>query len=441
MTPSNPGAIEAPAIEALATTRLVPRRCELADYAVVTVPSFAFAGQCIAYASPEATYAVTRRLLARARHTILIGIYDFTAGYLADRLIEAVRRKVRVRVMVDLDNREGENELWANLLAQGCIGVPAPSCASKHIPYFPSCHEKVIVIDDTWTLVQSGNYSDASIPRNERDGGDPAAFAPGNRDMGLAVKSPALAAFFSQILAGDMQLELDAARRGMRGFAPIGPAAALAAVRPPQMPPQRFPSQRFQPRKPITIQPVLSPDNYMAVVPELLASATRSIEIEEQYIRGQQPQVRRLLEAIRAAMDRHPDLTVRIVLARPIGDADVEAASRRALAEFGLLPGTHVRYLNPKYFLHCHNKLVIIDRQTVLVGSQNWSDTAVSQNREASLLVRYAPLARYYGGIFEQDWQAGIAPTRAGASVPTRATTAAAEGAVIQLSSGDYAEV
>ena len=48
----------------------------------------------------------------------------------------------------------------------------APSCASQNNnKFFRSSHEKFIVIDDEITMVQSGNYSDASIPLNVVDGG------------------------------------------------------------------------------------------------------------------------------------------------------------------------------------------------------------------------------------------------------------------------------
>lgn len=422
--------------------RLMPRQCRLQEYTPQPVPAFAIADQFIAYASPEATYAVTRRLLAAARHTILIGIYDFTAPYVRDLLVAAVQRGVRVSVMLDLDQRKGEPELWADLLAQGCVGVPAPSCANAEARYFPSCHEKVIVVDAAWTLVQSGNYSEASIPLNPTDGGDPAQFVPGNRDMGLAVHSAPLAAFFTGVLTGDMQLER-AAPPG-RGLAepPAEPGIALTATRPPQIPPTRFPSRRFRPRRPIPVQPVLSPDNYMQVIPGLLAAATRSIAIEQQYIRGDQPAIRTLLGAIRTARSQRPALQVRIVLARPYGAPDPANADLAALAECDLRLGAHVRYLNPAYFVHCHNKLLLVDGRRVLVSSQNWSDFAVTRNREAGLLVDYAPLARYYQGIFDLDWATGLTDLTAAPRATLRELPAAQDTAAqVSLSLGDYVEV
>src|SRR5204863_407915 len=89
---------------------------------------------------------------------------------------------------LDIDSAE-EQALFDDLVTLGMQGVPAPSCASQHgNPYFRSSHEKVIVIDEEWVLVQSGNYSANSCPLNVKDGGDAAHFVPGNRDSGLAVR-------------------------------------------------------------------------------------------------------------------------------------------------------------------------------------------------------------------------------------------------------------
>src|SRR4029079_16026149 len=145
----------------------------------------------------------------------------------------------------------------------GVDGTPAPSCASQRVHYFSSSHEKVIVIDGEWCLVQSGNYSDNSIPFNVKDGGDRDHFRPGNRDTGLAIRSKKLARFFTKILASDIALEL------------TGPQSVEAAIKeanvflvekaPTKVPDTLFPSKSFTLTQPLTIQPVLSPDNYMDV--------------------------------------------------------------------------------------------------------------------------------------------------------------------------------
>jgi hypothetical protein len=63
-----------------ATIELVGRGCKLAEYQPIEkVPSFEISGDLIAFASPDSTYAVTKKLLDGAKKSILIGIYDFTA--------------------------------------------------------------------------------------------------------------------------------------------------------------------------------------------------------------------------------------------------------------------------------------------------------------------------------------------------------------------------
>ena len=57
---------------------------------------------------------------------------------------------------------------------------------------------------------------------------------------------------------------------------------------------------------------------------------------------------------------------------------------------------------------NCHTKGIIVDRATdhakILLGSQNLSNDGVSVNRDASLLFEDPPLARYFGDIFDHDW-------------------------------------
>ena len=162
------------------------------------MPTFKLASELIAYASPDSTFHVTKELMRKATRSILIGIYDFSAPYVKDLLVDAIGRGVKVTLMLDIDSKE-EQACFDELKAKGCDGVPAPSCASTRARYFPCCHEKVIVIDDEWAMIQSGNYSVNSIPDNETEDGK---FVTGNRDMGIAVRSPEVARFFSSSARG-----------------------------------------------------------------------------------------------------------------------------------------------------------------------------------------------------------------------------------------------
>ena len=428
----------------IAVPEMVGRRCKLRQYNKKPIPSVTISSEVIAYASPDSTFAVTKRLFDAARKSILIGIYDFSAPHMRELLLSAMARGVKVSLMLDVDS-DDEKRLFDELVEMGVTGVEAPSCANDTVRFFSCSHEKVIVIDDTWTLVQSGNYTDHSIPLNVTDGGNGAGFRTGNRDTGVAVKSVALAKLFTKILRADMKL-VKATPQLLRRLP--GPAMFLVERAPAKRPDKLFPSLEMNLPSRLTVQPVLSPDNYMDVVPSLLRKAKKSILIEQQYIRADgttNPNVHLLLDAIAEARANNPRLDVRIVLGKLFngGELPKEQKNLKILRdEYDLVLDTNIRYINTDQLVHCHNKMIIIDGTGVLVSSQNWSDTAVSKNREAGLWVPQADIAKYFKKIFETDWKAAFKTPAKGVTRTRRATPQSLrEGGFIKVARADYEEV
>ena len=430
------------ALESVASLEMVPRNCGLTPYdKIKVIKSFDITNTFIAYASPDSTYAVTRRLFDNAKKEIIIGIYDFTAEYIKELVLNAMQRGVKASLMLDIDMPD-EKTIFTELKKFGCKTVPAPSCASEKIHYFPSSHEKVIVIDGEWSLVQSGNYSKNSIPFNEKDGGDPANFKKGNRDMGIAIKSKPLAAFFSKVLKSDMKLELDA--DAVETLARIQPALPeLVEAVPKLIPVKLFPSKTINPTKKIKVTPILTPDNYMDVIPGLLTSAKKSIYIENQYIRSKHPEIAKLLEAIKQAMTVNPSLDVRIILGKLFGAEDFKKEKtniENIKSKFGIVLKKNIRYIDTKRFVHCHNKLIIVDEKQVLISSQNWSNTGVGNNREAGVLMDFPQIAKYYTDIFESDWSTALtAIPKPGKKTVSPETLA--KGGFVKVVPADYQEV
>jgi phosphatidylserine/phosphatidylglycerophosphate/cardiolipin synthase-like enzyme len=425
---------------AFGAAALVNRRCELDPYTAVSVAPSKVDGTIIAYASPDSTWVVARRLIKEAKESILVGTYDFTATYVADILAAAVGRGVKVELMLDLDGRSGELPVFDTLAAAGVKTHAAPACGPGHNHVFPSCHEKVTVIDGEWVFVQSGNYTESSIPPNDPDPASGVKHVPGNRDMGLAIKSKALARFFTKLLKADI-------KRATKGFVPVGfedvfePEAVMFDTA-PLLVPTVTPDKTFETAAGLKVQAVVSPDNYMAVAEPLLRGATKTIDIEQQYIRPTQSEVGRLLDAIGAARAANPELQVRIILAAAHGGDD--AARLRGELELleedhGLALGPQVRILNKKFFVHCHNKLIVVDGERVLVGSQNWSDFGVSKNREAGILVTHAGIADYFTQLMEFDWQTGV--TKLPPKKPKPPAPDALVPPQIRVRYGDYADI
>jgi phosphatidylserine/phosphatidylglycerophosphate/cardiolipin synthase-like enzyme len=434
---ARPGDAAAPAVF---VPEIVPRNCRLDGYVPVAVPKFKISSEVIAYASPDSTFAVTKKLFDGARKSILIGIYDFSADHVKQLVLQAMQRGVKVQLMLDIDGAR-EQEMFDELEQLGADCTPAPSCASKRAQFFSSSHEKVIVIDDEWSLVQSGNYSDNSIPLNVKDGGDRNNFVSGNRDMGLAVKSKPLAKFFRKILEADIKLELNGAQA--LGMPQVARDTFLVEAAPTRLPKTLFASKRLNLPSAITVQPVLSPDNYMKTVPGLLRAARKSIFIEQQYIRAAQTDIAVLLQAIADARQDNPGLDVRIVLGKIFHKSDLpdEEKNLKLLKDkFGLLLGTNIRYVDTTRFVHCHNKMILIDGKGVLISSQNWSNSAVTKNREAGLSFEHKGIRDYFARIFEDDWAtAKSSPT--GAQPEVLSPQAVRTGRFVRVVAADYAEV
>jgi phosphatidylserine/phosphatidylglycerophosphate/cardiolipin synthase-like enzyme len=448
---------ESAAIEALApglstenleaTLEMAPRNCMLKPpYKKVEVPAFTVTGQITAFASPDSTFAVTKRLLDGAKKTISIGIYDFTATYMATILRDAMARRVKVKLMLDTDNVKGENEIFRNLKRAGADCVSAPSCASQNpsAHAFRSAHEKYVVIDGETCIVQSGNYSPNSIPMNVLDGKAEGHFRTGNRDMGVAVRSKGLAGFLTKILNSDISLELNTPEELAAAAAPMNPPPMLVEAAPAKRPDKLFPSKTFPLSQPLPIQPILSPDNYMDVIPRVLRAAKKSVLIEQQYIHSADAPVAELLEAIANAAKNKPGFDVRIVLGKIFSNKDLQKEKQNLAniaAKYGLKIGQNIRYIDTTRLVHCHNKLIIIDGQTVLTSSQNWSKAAVLENREAGLLFKHSGVAGYFTDIFEVDWKTGQKklPAKIGLGVATPEDLR--NGGFIEVAAADYQQL
>ena len=266
--------------------------------------------------------------------------------------------------------------------------------------------------------------------------------------MGVAIHSPELCAFFTKVLRKDIKLEL-----GPGGLESVTAATArsfkaleMVEAVPKLLPSKLFPSKSFKPTSAIRVTPVLTPDNYMSVVPGFLAAAKKSIFIEQQYIHSFDKPVFELLTAIGTAMDNNPDLDVRIILGKIFPDkkGGMKAAVEKETENlenirknFKLRLGPNIRFIDTKRFVHCHNKLIVVDNEAVLVSSQNWSRPAVLENRESGLLMRFPAIARYYAEIFEADWKTAfkkLTPTGPEAV----ALEAVAKGNLMEVNFGDY---
>jgi phosphatidylserine/phosphatidylglycerophosphate/cardiolipin synthase-like enzyme len=284
----------------------------------------------------------------------------------------------------------GLNFAWA---AEGMD----PHC-SVHL--FPSAyHIKVAIKDHRAVWLSSGNWNQTNQPNitpvttpSQRAGA-----ATWDRDWHVIVDNVHIAGVFEAAVLRD----LAQAKPGQRTAASkAGTVARVPAGKPMST---FFPAKTFTGS--MTVQPVLTPDNYADVIIPLILSAKQSFWMQTQYIHPaasfekdmQKPLASRsILEKLITALAtlQTRNLDIKIILGQTVTASQLEA-----LQMYGKLDATSFRLQD-----NVHNKGMIIDGKTVVIGSQNWSTEGVDTNRDASVVIQSAAIAAYWKQIFLLDW-------------------------------------
>lgn len=123
----------------------------------------------------------------------------------------------------------------------------------------------------------------------------------------------------------------------------------------------------------------------------LINSAEESIWIENYLITSEE-----VSAALAEASARGVDVRV-ILEKRVFGGANMEAYDMLSAS------GVEVRWA-PYSFKLVHSKLMIIDGRAAVVGSHNLSDSALSSNREISVLLEGGIVSRL-AELFLRDWK------------------------------------
>ena len=114
--------------------------------------------------SPEAgSEALVVKVIASARESIRLAGYSFTSPAVVKALIDAKKRGVDVRVLIDDRGNRGAASQAAQRLVKGA-GI-----ALRVISIYAIHHDKYIVVDGTTTETGSFNYSQAAAKANSEN--------------------------------------------------------------------------------------------------------------------------------------------------------------------------------------------------------------------------------------------------------------------------------
>lgn len=402
-----------------------------------------------ALVSPDNSFAGVRDFLRAATSSLEIETYLFTHAALADELVAAMERGVRVTLLLDgevFGARGGTYDVVRAIArridehptGRGAVFLwrngddPRHTGMDADIPdRYNHCHQKFIIADRRRLLVSSDNFTQSSLPDDDKSEG-----TNGARGAFLITDAPCVVERAIAIWQADCDpnrqhdIQRFVSRPGLEERAPR-PGSERTGYLPLQPEP-------YSAREAARFELSQSPDNALRPDRGLLGHLGEAeqgdlVLVQQQYERawwgyGEERAPNPRLEAYLAAARR--GARVRVLLSGA-GDDEDGAKNRLTRDRFnalaleegldfrvalGTLPGER-----PGREAPIHNKLVLVKAGSAHwchVGSTNGSETASRLNRELGLSIDSQPLFAYLAEVFTADWLRAVGADQALAPAP-----------------------
>ncbi len=339
------------------------------------------AGAATTFVLPDSPAAALEPIRGADDRVLLAG-YTFTDRETTDALVDAADRGVEVAVLLEAGPVGGTptrtSERIERLLAAG-VDVRALGGEGARYRFH---HPKYLVADET-AVVTSENWKPSGV------GGA------SSRGWGVQIDDAALAAALESVFRADFEgwdTEPGAAYLETTDFVADDPA----------------PSREFDAAHEPTTVPVdsaellLAPDNAESRLQTLIAAADDELLVKQASVAPDVSVLEASIEAARRGVD------VQLLL-----DASwyVEDDHERLAAELEAVADSEELALDVRLvddtdaFEKIHAKGIVIDRETAIVGSANWNDNSLRQNREVLVALHGDAVGDYYAAVFEDDWE------------------------------------
>jgi hypothetical protein len=368
----------------------------------------------ILHASPEAGWAQLSAFLQAATPNLVVGMYDFTSAHILDALEAALAAGSLTLTLdhpapnpssdqTDEETVQSLKEKVPHLSTAWALTNSDPKAAAWIYPN--AYHIKVAVRDDGVMWLSSGNWNNSNQPEIDLDDHAAAIKIAKNsdRDWHVIADNAKLADVFRAYLKHDFEVATQHQAADVPAALAAFAAAGLPTTTDIQVPIDALAAARtfqtfFEPKTVsgnFTVQPLLTPDNYITHVLPLIQGAQKSFYMQTQYIHpgpgDDDAQHNALIAAVQALIARNIDV-------RLICSTFETADWLEKLKDAGLdLDALRVQ---PRV----HNKGIIVDSEIVMVSSQNWSADGTLRNRDAGLIIHNPEAAAYFEQIFLHDW-------------------------------------
>lgn len=360
-------------------------------------------------ASPDAGWNVLKPFLEATRHTLDVGLYDFTSAHILETATTVLAGK-DVALVLDHPAKnptadQTDEQTKAALMESIGDKLTFAWALERADPFagvwiYPNAyHIKVAVRDDSAFWLSSGNWNNSNQPQFDFANPDRPLARKSDRDWHVVVEYPDLAKTFKAFITNDLAVAEQNQSDGIRvqSFADV---MSDLAVDPVEAEPftEFFGPQTFE--EEMSITPLLTPDPgiYVGRITDLIRNATTSFWIQTQYVHpsgldADAPFDAMIAELV-AAQGRGVD--VRLIMSQ------FETMGKTPWLE--KLQSTGFDLGSARIQGNVHNKGMIVDDHITVVSSQNWSADGVLRNRDAGVIIYNANIAAYFRGIFDHDW-------------------------------------
>ncbi|GGJ10724.1 phospholipase [Halobellus salinus] len=356
------------------TGRWTPRGLDRRE-AVATGPATA-----TAFVLPDAP-DVPLETLRSANRRILVAGYTFASPRVADVLLSAVDRGVRVRVVLDggpIGGMTTRQRDQLDRLAAGGVDVRTIDGPHARFAYY---HPKFAVVDNE-ALVLTENWKPAGTGGRS------------SRGWGVRIRSERTADALASVFAHDAD-GIDAIpwrdRRRNASFVEVDPASGSYDT-------------AFDPASVEvgSVRVLTAPGNAGNATRRSIEAANDTVDVISPRLDPSGPYFESLVVAAERGVE------VRILLSNAWYDEESNCelvAHVDRLSDRGLPIEARIAVPADR-FEKIHAKGAVIDGRTVLLGSLNWNQHAARENREVVVALRSRESASYYGRTFESDWEA-----------------------------------
>jgi len=338
------------------------------------------------FVSPDSSYSAVTGVIRNSTDTLLISMYEFTHPEIAREIVSAVDRGVDVTLLLEggpVGGISDEQKGVMNYLTENGVSVSTIESEGNLPARYRYLHAKYIVADDYVTVVLSENFKPSGIPLPGTKG---------NRGWGAIVYDVEIADYFTDVFTADIF--------GYDIYQYV-PGTELL--------PENWADENITPYFSektlynVSITPVISPDT-SNLVPDLIRSATNSIDIQQAYISPYPDGENTWLAGVLDAADRGAE--VRVMLDGMYYNTEDDADNDELVATLNRYGNpVSAKLLSPSaYLTKLHNKGVIVDGGYVLISSINWNYNSPNNNREAGLIIQSTESAEYYTAVFSFDW-------------------------------------